>query len=40
MVAIDSRARAEKRAYIKPVLVTHGSVQQLTEGGHHSDDHH
>lgn len=23
-----------KRAYAKPILSTHGSVQQLTEGGH------
>ena len=29
----DGRFRAQ---YVKPVLATHGSVQQLTEGGHHS----
>ncbi|HET6248019.1 MAG TPA: hypothetical protein VFE47_10010 [Tepidisphaeraceae bacterium] len=25
-----------KKPYVKPELLTHGSVQQLTEGGHHT----
>jgi len=28
---------AGKMEYVKPMLATHGSVQQLTEGGHKSD---
>ena len=33
-----SAGRVERKAYVKPVLATHGSVQQLTEGGHKGPD--
>ena len=33
------RGRAGKRAYVKPLLATHGTVEQMTLGGHKSDPH-
>lgn len=37
----EAVVQADKKPYVKPMLATHGSVQQLTEGGHHmhSDRH-
>ena len=40
MLPIEGAAGA-KKTYVKPQLATHGSVQQMTEGGHkHKDKDH